>query len=557
MNSDRAIGKKLSLTCTFKKLYMKKTILTFLFLSFVTAYAQDLVLIKFNDKPSSQVYFSDPTLMLSQKALDRRLKYNIEINMQDIPVEQSYVNQIEALGISPIAVSKWFNGVFAWCTQAQVSDAESLSFVDGVESFVRDSGKQNTTQKIGDKFKDILLSETSKTFNGFDYGYTQTQVTQIKLDFLHDLGFTGEGITIAVLDNGFMGVNTTDGFSYIRDNSQIKGTYNFVNNTEDVYNTSGTHGTMVLSTIGGYYEGEFVGTAIDADFYLFITENNQHELPDEEVNWIAAAEKADSLGVDVINTSLGYSYYDDPKYNLNYADMNGQTAYISRGAQIASEKGIMVVVSAGNEGNDSWHYITAPADAQGVFTIGAVDAYGNPAGFSSFGPTSDGRIKPDVDGMGVSSTILNTYGDITFGSGTSFSSPIMAGAMACLIGAFPNIYPEDLRQKVRASANYFNNPTNQMGYGIPDFSTAYNKCLGVSDFNSNAVTVFPNPTDGLVQINSEIPVARLQLVSYEGKIIRKYNAASQLDISSLPKGIYILKIMLQNGKAQTKKIIKK
>src|SRR5690554_6534961 len=238
---------------------MKKIIGILLFTGFVLCNAQDLVLIKFADKPSAQVYFSDPTLMLSQKALDRRAKYNIELDLLDVPVESDYVDEINAIGIQPILVSKWFNGVFAWCTENQVTDAEGLPFVTEVESFVRDAGKMSTDNPMEDKFKQPDVSNSDKSdLLGFNYGYTHTQVTQIKLDYLHDLGFTGEGVTIAILDNGFPGVDTASGFSYIRDNGQIKGGYNFVDGNEDIYG-SGSHGTVVLSTIGGYIENQFVG----------------------------------------------------------------------------------------------------------------------------------------------------------------------------------------------------------------------------------------------------------------------------------------------------------
>jgi hypothetical protein len=535
-----------------------KTILYILLILFSTlGFSQDLVLIKFMDKPSSATYFANPTLMLSQKALDRRAKYTIELNMQDVPVETTYVSQVEALGIEPIAVSKWFNGVFAWCTDSQVAQAEALSFVSGVDSFVRDASKINTGTQLPDKFAVEDQPQTNtNNFMDFNYGYTETQVTQIRLDFLHDLGFTGEGVTIAVFDNGFPGVNTQDGFAYIRNNGQIKGGYNFPGKNENIYG-SGSHGTVVLSTIGGYIENQYVGAAIDADYYLYITEDNTHEMPDEEVFWIAAAEVADSIGVDVISTSLGYNEFDDPRYNYVYDDMDGETTYITRGAQFAADRGIMIVVSAGNSGNKDWHYITAPADGVGVLTIGAVDSNNNPAGFSSYGPTSDGRIKPDVDALGSYAAVIQPDGSISYSSGTSFSAPIMAGAMACLIQAFPNYQPTGLMQKVRESASLYENPTSQMGYGIPDFSEVYEACLGVVDFDQSLVKVYPNPTSGILNIDSTIPVKQLQLISMPGKIIRKYSALYQLDISDLPSGVYVLKVQLENGKTEVKKLIKK
>lgn len=535
-----------------------KSIITSLFLLILgLSFAQDLVLVKFADKPSSQYYYDNPLEMLSQKALDRRVKYNIALNIQDVPVEASYVTQVEALGVEPIAVSKWFNGIFAWLTESQVTQMEALAFVEEVESFVRTDAPRIIVS-MGDKFAGEI--QDTNGINGifdFNYGVTGPQVEQLKLDYLHNLGFTGDGITIAVMDNGFPGVNTVGGFSYIRDNGQIKGGFNFIENNENIY-ARGTHGTVVLSTIGGYIENQYVGTAIDADFYLFITENTDHELPDEEVFWIAAAERADYFGVDVINTSLGYNEFDDSRYNYVYEDMDGQTAFISRGAQIAAEKGIMVVNSAGNSGNSEWHYITAPADGIDVFTIGSVNQYGTPSGFSSYGPTADGRIKPDVDARGTEAAIIRTNGQIDYSNGTSFSSPIMAGAMACFIQAYPNEHPSNVRQIVRQSANMFGNPTNQMGYGIPNFEEAYNSLMSVVDVSSaNSVSVYPNPTSGILNIQSDQNIQNIQLISVEGKIIRNYQAQNQINLSELPKGVYVVKVKLVDGKTEVKKIVKK
>lgn len=527
-------------------------------LIFGLANSQDLVYIKFADKPSADTYFLNPTLMLSQKALDRRIKYDISLDIRDIPVEPIYVSQVEDLGIEPIAVSKWFNGVFAWCTDEQVSQVEALPFVSGVESFVRNTGKISSGKIQQNKFVETM--EEVGQLNGlmdFEYGFTFNQVTQLNLDYLHNLGFTGAGISIAVLDNGFVGVDNIDGFSYIRNNGQIKGGYNFVANNENFY-AGGGHGTAVLSTIGGYVEEAFVGTAIDADFYLFITEDNSHELPDEEVHWISAAERADSIGIDVINTSLGYANFDDSRYNYTYEDMDGNTTYISRAANIAGEKGIMVLVSAGNSGANEWHYITAPADAENILTIGAVDENGNPAYFSSFGPAADGRIKPDVDAMGWGATVISTNGTISYSSGTSFSSPIMAGAMACLIQAFPNTHPAELRQSVRASANLFNNPTDQMGYGIPDFGAVYDALMSTHEvIKESFISVFPNPTNDILNIKADKNIEKIQLFNMEGKMMRQLENQNQLNLSGLPQGTYFLKILLENRQTVIKKVIKK
>jgi serine protease AprX len=536
---------------------MKSIFIFFLLFLGSWMYSQDLVLVKFNDKPNQQHYYDNPLEMLTQKAIDRRVKYNIPFNIQDVPVEPSYVTQVQNLGVTPIAVSKWFNGVFAWLTESQVSQMEGLPFVMEVESFVQNGVPKNIVP-VGDKFagEDMGTIGPDGTFD-FNYGITEEQVKQLKLDYLHNLGFTGEGISIAIMDNGFPGVNTASGFGYIRNNNQIKGGYNFIENNENIYDR-GTHGTMVLSTIGGYLENQYVGTAIDADFYLFITENTDHELPDEEVHWISAAERADYLGVDVINTSLGYNEFDDSRYNYTYDDMDGQTAFITRGAQIAAEKGMMVVNSAGNSGNSDWHYITAPADGVDVFTIGAVDQWGIPAGFSSYGPSADGRIKPDVSARGRDAAIIRASGNLDYANGTSFSSPIMAGAMACFIQAHPDEHPASMRQIVRQTASHFNNPTNQLGYGIPNFEVAHNSMMSVVDVSSqNSVSIYPNPTSSILNIQSDKEISGLQLISVEGKLIRKYGNQTQLNMEELPKGVYILKVQLKNGQTEIKKVVKK
>lgn len=528
---------------------MKKIFTLWLLLAAYIISAQEFVLIKFSDKPSADTYFTTPTLMLSQKALDRRVKYNIELNLQDVPVEENYVNQVEALGIEPVVVSKWFNGVFAELSETQIMQVENLPFVLEVETFVKNPGAPRHQSQLEDKF--------TVDDEDFVYGNTEAQVTQLNLQYLHNLGFTGEGMRIAVLDAGFPGVDEVEGFAYLRNNDKIKGGYNFVDDDPFFY-TRGSHGTMVLSTMGGFIENQYVGTAIDAEYYLFITEKSEEEIPQEEVWWIAAAERADSLGVDVINTSLGYNEFDDARYNYTYEDMDGQTAFISRGAQIAAEKGMMVVNSAGNSGGSDWHYITAPADGVDVFTIGSVNSQGESSGFSSFGPTPDGRIKPDVSARGSSAYVIRPNGDIDTASGTSFSSPIMAGAMACFIQAFPEIHPLILRQKVRASADHFTNPTNQIGFGIPDFELAYGLALSVSDENINdEISVYPNPVSDVLNVQSDKEIKTIQLISAEGKLIKKNLNSNQIKLNGLPNGIYFMKIELQNGKILFKKIIKK
>lgn len=535
---------------------MKYFLTAFLLLFSGFLWAQDLVLVRFTDKPEAEFYFENPTQMLTQKALDRRIKYEIDIDSTDVPVYGNYITDVEETGIEIIGVSRWFNGVFAWCSEEQADFINDLPFVEEIESFVRQEDAVVDRPAVDKKY--FMDDENPPNEGEFDfvYGYTEEQTTQINLHYLHDLGFTGEGVSIAVMDNGFPGVNSAGGFSYIRENGQIKDTYNFVEDHDQVY-TGGSHGTVVLSTIAGYRENDFVGTAINADFYLYITENNSHEMPDEEINWILAAERADSLGVDVINTSLGYYDFDNSKYDYVYQDMDGQTTFISRGAQIAAEKGIMVVAAAGNSGNNYWHYINAPADAKDVFSIGAVNSSGEPASFSSYGPTYDQRIKPDISARGVSASVISGSNQITTINGTSFSSPIIAGAMACLIQAYPDVKPARLRQKVRNSSSLFNDPDAQMGYGIPDFGLALETMSEPAKQLNPVVKIYPNPTEERIFIDSEKPINQLELISFEGKFIHNLPSENSLDMSRLPKGIYLLRIKFEDNQTLVERIVKK
>lgn len=523
---------------------MKKFFTFFVLLFFIFSFSQELVLIQFVDKPSATTYFNNPLLMLSQKSLDRRIKYNINLTLSDIPVEDSYVQQIQNLGVSIIAKTKWFNGVVCYLSEEQKNQIQNMSFVQDIDSFVRQNGYGKEV-----KTQDFIQNSTMS----FNYGSAQIQTEQIHLDYLHTQNFTGSGITIAMFDSNFPGVDTLPAFAHLRDNNHIKGTYNFVTNSTEVY-SGHNHGTITLSTIAGYIENSFVGTAIDADFYLFSTEDVSQEIPEEMVYWVEAAEKADELGVDIISSSLGYSTFDNPIYNYTQEDLDGNTSYISKGAQIAAEKGIMVVNSAGNSGTETWHKINFPADAPDVFTIGAVTENGESSSFSSYGPTADFRVKPDVSALGTAASAINNSGTVAVYNGTSLSAPIISGAMACLMQAFPNELPSVLRQKVRASANYFVNPGEQIGYGIPDFEQVLEQ-MKTEDFKSSKPEIYPNPVKNKLFIsNSE--VKSVEVFSLEGIKLLSNKNSLEIDLSSLFKGTYVVKITDNTGKIYNNKVIK-
>jgi len=531
---------------------MKYFILLFLVLFSYSSFSQEHAWVYFNHKQDVETYLDNPLTMLTQRSLDRRIAQGIALDETDVPITQTYVDQIEnASGISVKATSKWMNAVHVIGSIANVNALASMSFVDYIEFAADDlNAKANPTKNSYEKFSN---EKTTKTI--YNYGGSYNQAHQIRVDFLHQLDYTGEGMMIAVLDNGFPGVNTFNAFSYIRNNGQILGGYNFIERNTNIYDR-GTHGVSVLSTIGGFVDNQLVGTAIDADFYLFITEDYVSETPVEESYWVEAAELADYYGVDVINTSLSYSEFDESKYDYTYADMDGDTAFITRGADIAATKGMILCNSAGNSGNSSWHYISSPADGDNVFTIGAVDSSGIIAGFSSYGPTSDGRIKPDVDAKGSGTTIVDSGGNVTTGSGTSFSSPVMAGAAACFWQAFPTKTNLEIMQMIRESAHLYDSPDNHYGYGIPNLEDAYNNALEIAENELLGVNIYPNPTENELFVEL-LDFENTSFVIFDviGKTVcnSEITASTNIvDISSLENGIYFIQIKNQNKKATLK-----
>tara|TARA_R110001583_G_scaffold4351_5_gene25306 strand:- start:40450 stop:42024 length:1575 start_codon:yes stop_codon:yes gene_type:complete len=512
----------------------------------------------FNDKPSETTFTNSPLTMLTQRALDRRIRYSISLDYKDIPVEASYVLQVKnSTGITIKARSKWLNALHIQGTESDINNLLSLSFVLKIEyanKSLNSSGKTNSKQKVIYKNKSLDFT------TDFNYGNGANQIQMLNGEVLHQNNFTGEGMQIAIIDAGFPNVDNFSAFQRIRDNNQILGGYDFVNRNTEFY-TGHYHGMAVLSTIAGYIDDQFIGTAPDANFYLFISEDSANETPLEESLWVEAAERADSLGVDVINTSLGYTTFDNPNYNYVYNDMDGKTSFISRGAEIAFSRGMIVVNSAGNEGNDAWHYISAPADVASVLSIGAVNASGAIANFSSFGPTADSRIKPDVCAQGANVYIINSLGNIATSDGTSFSSPVLTGVITCLWEAFPTKTNTEITQLVKESSHLFTNPTAQEGYGIPDFKTIYN--LLIEDENEEGIVellLYPNPTENAINFNFPIDIEEMEITIFSllGKnvyttLINKNNPST--NISSLSKGLYMVQIKY-NDIIQTIKILK-
>lgn len=520
-----------------------KILLLFLFVSTIN-FAQEDAWVYFKDKPSAAYYLANPLDMLSQRALDRRITQGIALDNIDVPVEQTYVDQItSSTGITVMAKSKWLNALHIRGSQVDIQALTSFVFVDNV-----DFANHNLNLRVGSITKSyqnkiVNVNKQLELATTFNYGNSANQIQMLNGHLLHQQDFTGQGKRIAILDAGFPGVNTASSFQRLWDNNLILGGYNFPDRNSTIYTRNG-HGTNVLSTMGGFVDGQLVGTAPDSEYYLFITEDINSENPVEESYWVEAAEMADSLGVDVINSSLGYTDYDNPNYSYSYAQRNGLVSFASRGADVAFTRGIVCVISAGNSGATSEPHMGTPGDATNILTVGAVTSTEDYASFSSIGPSADGRIKPDVCAKGQSATVSNTSGGVTTSSGTSFSSPILAGMVATFWSAVPNLTAAQVINFVRQSADQYTTPDQFKGYGVPDFQLALNNALFTQEFNANNLLIYPNPSNEYFFLKLPTSITKGQFVLYNSlgqRVLQQkiYQNEQQIIVSALSSGVYM------------------
>lgn len=430
------------------------------------------------DKGDNSAFSTDnPEAFLSQRAIDRRIRQNIPIDESDLPISDTYITQIENLGCTVVAKSKWLKSVSVYCSDSLLID--QLLLLPFVKSATFVWRGETATRKYKTPNTEVKMVKSVKNSSPYGYGYDQIALNNGQK--LHEAGYKGEGMQIAIIDAGYSNLPMIDQLK----NINILGVKDFVYEGGDIY-TSNPHGTHVLSTMASNIPDTLIGTAPNAGYWLLRSEDAVTEYPIEEDYWVAAAEYADSIGADLINTSLGYTLYDFPAKSYTYNDMNGKTAFISQGADYASQKGLLVVASAGNERNKPWVKIGAPADAQSVLTVGAVKQDSLFASFSSQGPSSDLRTKPDVMAKGADvSIIMYTTGQVASGNGTSYSSPIMCGMVACLWQAFPLLTNKQICDIVKQSSNYYTNPNDDYGYGLPDMEKAIQLA---QDFSSIRIT---------------------------------------------------------------------
>ena len=548
---------------------MKK--LSFLLLFFaVTMFAQaqiatNIYWVQFTDKENSPYSIDNPEAYLSPRALQRRANLGIGIDEYDIPVNPQYLQAVVDCGAQLLNPSKWLNGVSVYVTDPAVIEAiNALGFVEVVRNCPNDPQAQEIKERwMANEMKAV---EGTRGFRGY-YGGAEAQATQLKVDVLHEQGFDGTGIVIAILDGGFIGADNHSCFDNMREEGRLLGIRDFVYGSNSVYSQS-THGTSCLSTMAAYVPNQMVGTAPKASYYLMHTEDGLSENIVEEYNWVSGAEYADSLGVDVCSTSLGYIDFDIPLWDHPFEHFDGHTAPMTIGAEIAASRGMICMNAASNEG-DGYCTLGIPADAEHILTVGSVNSNGIRSDFSSVGPTYDGRIKPDVMAMGEGTYVASGDGGwwpYYNGNGTSFATPVLAGAVACLRQARPYASVQEICDVIRACGNRADNPDSKYGYGIPDFSQAL-ELLQVKEAplqNNKLINVYPNPTQGeLHVVLNEGAKAELTVFDFMGRQLYTYtfnglnHTTLESFLNTLDSGIYFIKAVSELGNQTLKLVVTK
>jgi len=530
------------------KKYFLQILTIFIVFFSINARAQKFYWVQFADKNNSQYSISKPGDYLSDRAIQRRKKQNIAIDSLDLPVNQKYITGVLKVGAKYVHSSKWLNGV---TVKAETDSFDikvlKLPYVKGVQLT-----KTMATKSAYQKFDETSGNE-SIPIDATVYGPSVYQTSIFNGQFLHNRNYKGLGMQIAVLDGGFLNVDKYAAFDSLWANKQILGTKDFVDPASDIFNTH-YHGMSVLSCMGGNVPGQLIGTAPKASYWLIRSEDTGTEFLIEEDNWVAAAEFADSVGVDIINSSLGYTQFDDPQMNHTYADLDGKTTRVTRGANIAASRGMLVFSSAGNEGNKSWKYLVAPSDGENVIGVGAVNKDTIPAPFTSYGLEFGVKTKPNVSAVGWNTYLQKSDGSFGYLNGTSFSSPVMAGMAASYWQSVSHVPAAEIKKTIEKFSHLYSNPDTQLGFGVPDFKKAWEFYfpLSVNELTKNSGwLVYPNPvTDIIILRNNGTDFQgeiSIEIFTMDGKLVQKWiNPVAQYielrDIQSLPKGILLLKI---------------
>ena len=540
----------------------RKILLAILLITIVLpVFAQNYFWVGFSDKKNTPYSIAKPNEFLSERAIQRRDRQQIEIDSLDLPVNKNYIKEVTDLGVEFVHSSKWLNGITVKVAIDSFEyKAKQLPFVKEVQLT-----KSTGTKSAYNKWETEMDSE-SEPIDTSHYGLSVSQVSTLNGQFLHNHGYRGQGMHIAVLDGGFLNVDIYPAFDSLRANGQILGTKDFVDPQSRFYSTH-YHGMSVLSCMGGNIPGQLIGTAPEASYWLLRSEDTGSEYLIEEDNWVAAAEFADSVGCDIINSSLGYTTFDDPGMDHTYSDLDGKTTRVTRGANIAATRGMLVFASAGNEGNKAWKYLGAPSDGENVIGVGAMNKDTVAAPFTSFGPAFGGQTKPNVSAIGWNTYMQLSNGTLGFANGTSFSSPVMAGMAACYWQSVRHVPAAEIKKTIEKFSHLYASPDVRLGYGVPDFKKAWWNYFpfNVSDLKENGHwSVFPNPVAEKLIIQkisgSMGATTELCIFSVEGKMLMKKVVPGENQIvleglNHLPAGLLILKISTE-GETETFKLSK-
>ncbi|MBN3519411.1 S8 family serine peptidase [Algoriphagus lutimaris] len=520
-------------------------------------HAQDRYAVFFKYKPQEEYSLNQPDHFLSAKALARRAKEGVLPDSLDLPVSQKYIDEIADNVQEVLYSSKWLNALVLVTDEEGAMGIESLPFVEKVEMVALDF-VPSPNARIGKNIFASVSLKISLPVNHRKLGTNEMpydfQNSLLRIPEMHEEGFTGKGIMVAVFDAGFPGTDESSALAHLFTNEQIVATKDFVKPWSDYVFTSNQHGTNVLSLIAAKEEGILISGAPDADYFLAITEDDATEYKVEEYNWVRAAEYADSLGVDIINSSVGYYDFDDPTMNYSPEDLDGKTTVITQGANIAAQKGILIVNSVGNYGPAETSLVS-PSDSELVLAIGAVDKNLEVSNFSSRGPTADGRLKPDLTTYGNGVALIKSNGNLGFSNGTSFSAPQITALAAGLWEAKPEWTRAELVENLIRSATQADAKDNKLGFGIPNFYDAYfGEVLGVSGEEEIVWKVFPNPLaeDDLTIYFGQSLNAEFAIIDMNGKTLQTANLirntvkdSFRTSLQGLKPGFYI--VQLQDG----------
>ncbi|MEZ5002492.1 MAG: S8 family peptidase [Chitinophagales bacterium] len=506
----------------------------------------------FQDKDGTPYSLEDPQAFMSEKALERRTRYNIPLMENDLPVAPAYISQMEVLGYEVLSSSRWLNAILIQSDQQlNIEEVENEPFVRVVTWVSQQipGGRSN----VSVEYNNTLFWQGQYNI---DYGVTAGQIDLLNGQYLHNEGWQGDDMVIGVLDAGFSNVPEIDGFNSLFQESRLLATKDMVDYDDNVFESS-SHGTSVLSLMAGNITGEFLGTAPQASYILVRTEDTGSEQLVEEFNYVLGLEYADQMGVDVINTSLGYTRFNHPEMDHDPLELNGDHLIASKGADIGASKGMLVINSAGNLGDRDWQYISMPSDADSILAVGSVNPFGQRSGFSGIGHPNFPNIKPNVMSQGEEIAVLDVDGTISYGGGTSYSAPLVAGLAACLWQAFPEKNNMEIISAIERSSSQYFAPDKLMGYGIPDFQAAF-ALLYQEKFNANnllsGISIFPNPFTSNISLtlpddldeNIEINLINEMGQSLYGEMVdaanRKTVNISFSNISNLNNGIYFLQV---------------